>query len=168
VRKKVMYDARLFLTFLFMVVHVAGARTAIAAEDTSPPLATSHEVNIVRQVATALAVGRDAVRDLRGPPIENSKLDRLKLATPGMDCGIDRALVYVACHSASLNKKEAEGLFTKIMDDVESALPSDRWRQLEGVPRAGLIRSIRYFYRKTAAQIDVDIVAHPTGEIQRF
>jgi hypothetical protein len=85
-----------------------------------------------------------------------------------MDCGIDRALFYVACHSASLNKKEAEGLFTKIMDDVESALPSDRWRQLEGVPRAGLIRSISDFHRKTAAQIDVDIVAHPTGEAQPF
>lgn len=37
-----MYDARLFLTFLFMVVSLAGARTSIAAEDTSPPLATSH------------------------------------------------------------------------------------------------------------------------------
>jgi len=107
VRKKVMYDARLFLTFLFMVVSLAGARTSIAAEDTSPPLATSHEVNVAWQVATALAVGSDAVRDLRGPPIENSNLDQLKLATPGMDCGIDRALLYVACHSASLNKKEA-------------------------------------------------------------
>jgi hypothetical protein len=41
-RKKAMYDARLFLTFLFMVVSLAGARTSIAAEDTSPPLATSH------------------------------------------------------------------------------------------------------------------------------
>jgi hypothetical protein len=78
-----MYDARLFLTFLFMVVSLAGARTSIEAEDTSPPLATSHEVNIVRQVATALALGSDAVRDLRGPPIENSNLDQLKLATPG-------------------------------------------------------------------------------------
>jgi len=79
VRKKVMYDARLFLTFLFMVVSLAGATTSIAAEDTSPPLATSHEVNVAWQVATALAVGSDAVRNLRGPPIENSNLDRLDL-----------------------------------------------------------------------------------------
>jgi hypothetical protein len=147
-----MYDARLILTFLFMVVNLAGARTSIAAEDTSPPLATSHEVNIVRQVATALAVASDAVRDLRGPPIENSTLDRLKLATPGMDYGIDRAaLLYVACHSASLNKKEAEGLFTKIMDDVQTALPSDTWRQVEGISHSDVTRSISYYHRKSGA-----------------
>lgn len=45
----------------------------------------SHEVNVLRQVAIALAAGRDAIQDLRGPPIENSNLDRLKLPTPGMD-----------------------------------------------------------------------------------
>ena len=163
-----MYDARSFLTFLFMVVSLAGARTSIAAEDTSPPLATSHEVNIVRQVATALAVGSDAVRDLRGPPIENSNLDQLKLATPGMDCGIDRALLYVACHSASLNKKEVEGLFTKIMDDVQTALPSDTWRQVEGISHSDVTRSISYYHRKSGAQIDIDLVVHSAGEAQPF
>ena len=61
VRKKVMYDARLFLTFLFMVVSLAGARTSIAAEDTSPPPVTSQEVDVLRQVAIALAAGSDAM-----------------------------------------------------------------------------------------------------------
>jgi len=76
-----MYAARLFLTFLFIVVTLAAARTSIAAEDTSPPSVTSHEVNVVRQVASALAVGSDAVQNLRGPPIENSNLDRHNLCT---------------------------------------------------------------------------------------
>jgi hypothetical protein len=139
-----MYDARLFLTFLFMVVHVAGARTAIAAEDTSPPLATSHVVNIVRQVATALAAGTDAIQDLRGPPIEHSNLDRLKLPTPGMDCGIARSLMYVACHSASLNKEEAEAMFARMIEAMETALPSDSWRPVEGGPHVGLVPGITY------------------------
>jgi len=50
-----MHHARSVLTFLFIVVSLAGATTSIAAEDTSPPAATSHEVNVVRQVAIALA-----------------------------------------------------------------------------------------------------------------
>lgn len=133
-----MYAARSVLTFLFIVVSLAGATTSITAEDTSPPSATSHEVNVVRQVAIALAAGRDAVQNLRGHSIENSNLDRLKLPTPEMDCGIDRALVHVACNRASLNKKEAEGLFTKIMDEVEPALSSDTWRQVEGISHSDL------------------------------
>jgi hypothetical protein len=157
-----MYDARSVLTFLFIVVSLAGATTSIAAEDTSPPSATSHEVNIVRQVATALALGSDAVQDLRGPPIENSNLDQLNLATPGMDCGIDRALVYVACHSASLNKKEAEAMFARIIDVVETALPPDSWRPVQAVAGARLIRRISYHHLKSGARIDIDLVVHPT------
>ena len=121
---------------------------------------------MVRQVAIALAAGTDAIQDLRGPPIENSNLDRLKLPTPGMDCGIARSLIYVACHSASLNKKEAEAMFARIIDDVQTALPSDSWRPVEAVPHAGLIRTISYQHWKSGARIDIDLVAHPTGKAQ--
>ena len=117
-----MHHARSFLTVLFLVGSLAGAMRAIAAEDTSPPSVTSHEVNVLRQVAIALAAGGDAIQDLRGPPIEHSNLDRLKLPTPGMDCGIARSLIYVACHSASFNKKEAEAMFARIIDDVQDCL----------------------------------------------
>ena len=75
-----MHHARSFFTVLFLVGSLAGATGAITAEDTSPPSVTSHEVNVLRQVAIALATGSDAIQDLRGPPIENSNLDRLKLA----------------------------------------------------------------------------------------
>ena len=154
--------ARSFLTVLFLVGSLAGAATpAIAAEDTSPPAVTSHEINVVRQVAIALAAGSDAVQDLRGPPIENSNLDRLKLPTPGMDCGIARSLMYVACYSASLNRNEAEAMFARIIDDVQTALPSHSWRPVETGPHAGLIRNSSYQHRKSGARIDIDLVPRP-------
>ena len=162
-----MRNARSFFIVLFLAGSLAGATRAIAAEDTSPPSVTSHEVNVLRQVAIALAAGRDAIQDLRGPAIENSNLDRLKLATPGMDCGIARSLIFVSCHSASFNnKKEAEALFTRIIDDGQAALPSDSWRQVEAVPHTGLIRTISYHHWKSGAQIDVDLMVQPIGQAQ--
>jgi hypothetical protein len=159
-----MYNSRSFLTVLFLVGSLAVAARVIAAEDTSAPPVTSQEVNVLRQVAIALAAGSDAIQDLRGPPIENSNLDRLNLPTPGMDCGIDRSFMYVACNSASLNKEEADGLFSRIIGDVQTALPSDTWRQVEGVSHAGLSRSISYYHQKSDARIDVDLVVYLTGE----
>ena len=158
--------AKSFLTVLFLVGSLAGATRAITAEDTSPPSVTSHEVNVLRQVAIALATGSDAIQDLRGPPIEHSSMDRLKLPTPGMDCGIARSLIYVACHSAAMNKTEAEAMFARMIDYGQAALPSDSWRQFEPVPYTGLIRTISYQHWKSGAQIDVDLVAQPTGEAQ--
>ena len=162
-----MRNARSFLTVLFLVSSLAGALPAVAAEDSSPPSAMSHEVNVLRQVAIALAAGSDAIQDLRGPPIENSNLDRLKLPTPGMDCGIARSLIYVSCHSAWFNnKKEAEAMFARIIADAQAALPSESWEQVEEVPYIGLIRSIKYHNWKSGAKIDVDLLAQPTGEAQ--
>jgi hypothetical protein len=71
-----MHHARSFLTVLFLVGSLAGTTRAIAAEGISPPSVTSHEVNVLRQVAAALVAGNHAIRDLRGPPIEHSNLDR--------------------------------------------------------------------------------------------
>jgi hypothetical protein len=165
-----MHNARSFVTVLFLAGSLAGAMQAIASEvNSSPPSVTSYQVNVLRQVAVALAAGRDAIQDLRGPAIENSNLDRLKLATPGMHCGISRSLIFVSCHSASFNnKKEAEALFTRITDDAQAALPSDSWRRVEAVPVAppGLIRTISYHNWRSGAQIDVDLMVQPTGQAQ--
>ena len=159
-----MHHARSFFTVLFLVGNLAGAKPAIAAEDTSPPSVTSHEVNVLRQVAIALAARSDAIQDLRGPPIENSNLDRLKLPTPGMDCGIARSLIFVVCRSASLNKKEAEAMFARMIDVGQGGLPPDSWRQVEDVPGVGLIRSISYHHLKSGAKIDLDLVVTPQGK----
>jgi hypothetical protein len=158
--------AKSFLSFLFLLGSLTGATRAIAAEDTSPPSVTTHEVNVLRQVAIALAAGDHAIQDLRGLPIENSNLDRLNLATPGMDCGIARTLMFVLCRSASLNKKEAEAMFARMIDVGQGGLPSDSWRQVEDVPGVGLIRSISYHHLKSGAKIDLDLVVYPSGEAE--
>ena len=161
-----MRNARSFFIVLFLVGSLTGAMRAIAAEDTSPPSVTTHEVNVLRQVAIALAAGDHAIQDLRGPPIEHSNLDRLNLATPGMDCGIARTLMFVVCRSASLNKKEAEAMFARMIDVGQGGLPSDSWRQVEDVPGVGLIRSISYHHLKSGAKIDLDLVVYPSGEAE--
>ena len=161
-----MQVARTFLTVLLLVGSLAGAMRATTAEKTSPPSDTSDPVNVVRQVAIALTAGTDAIQDLRGPPIESSNLDRLKLPTPGMDCGIARSLLYVACHSTSFNKNEAEAMFARIMDDVQTALPSDSWRAVEAEPQVDSIRIRSYYHLKSGAQIDIDLVAGAGGDAQ--
>ncbi|MGE5852234.1 MAG: hypothetical protein ACM35E_03755 [Deltaproteobacteria bacterium] len=165
-KKNAMYAAKSILAILFLVANLASANPAIGAEDTSGPSDTSYKVNVVRQVAIALTAGTNAIQDLRGPPIEHSNLDRLKLPTPGMDCGIARSLIYVACHSASMNKTEAEAMFAQIMDDVQTALPSDSWRPVEHVSHADLMRIRSYYHLKSGAQIDIDLVAGPGGDQQ--
>jgi|SRR5215468_9559219 F-type H+-transporting ATPase subunit alpha len=64
-----MHNARSFFIALFLACSFAGASPATEAEHTSPPAVTSHEINVVRQVAIALAAGSDAVQDLRGKRI---------------------------------------------------------------------------------------------------
>ena len=158
--------SRTFLIVLLLVGSLAGAMRATAAEETSPPSDTSDPVNVVRQVAIALTAGTDAIQDLRGPPIESSNLDRLKLPTPGMDCGIARSLLYVACHSTAVNKNEAESMFARIMDDVQTALPSDSWTAVEAAPHVDSIRIRSYYHHKSGAQIDIDLVAGPGMDAQ--
>ena len=72
-----MGNTRSFFIVLFLAGSFAGASPATAAEHTSPSSARSHEVNVIRQVAMAVAAGSEAIEDLRGPPSEHSNLDRL-------------------------------------------------------------------------------------------
>jgi hypothetical protein len=83
-----------------------------------------------------------------------------------MDCSIARSVIYVACYSAPLNKNEAEAMFARIMDDVQTALPSDSWIPVEAVPYADLIRIRSYYHLKSGAQIDIGLVGYPSGKAQ--
>jgi hypothetical protein len=65
-----------------------------------------------------------------------------------------------------MNKTEAEAMFARIMDDVQTALPSDSWTPVEAAPHVDSIRIRSYYHLKSGAQIDVDLVAQPTGEAQ--
>src|ERR1700751_1611612 len=133
-----MNHARSFLTALFLVGSLVGG-TATASEDTpSPQPVTSQEVNVLRQIAIALAAGSDAMEQLRGSPIDHYNLDQLKLEIPGMECGIARSLVSVACYGTGLDdKKEAENIFSRMIACVQAALPSDSWIQLQAAPHVG-------------------------------
>jgi hypothetical protein len=71
-----MHRARSISIALFSTGSFAGASRVTAAEHNSPPSA-SHEVNVMWQVANALAAGSEAIEDLRVPPIEHFQPDRL-------------------------------------------------------------------------------------------
>ncbi len=159
-----MHDARSFFTVLFLASTLAGVSPAIAAEGTSPPSGTSHEVTYCAKLPLALAAGNHTIQDLRGPPIDNSNLDWLNVPTPGMDCGIARTLMFVVCRSASFNREDAEAMFARMMDYGQAGLSSAGWRQVEDVPHVGLIQSISYHHLKSGARIDLDLVVHPTGK----
>jgi hypothetical protein len=161
-----MQDAKSPLVLLLLIGSLLGTTLSIAAEDTSPPSSMSYEVKVLAQVAGALAAGINAVRNLDGPPIENSNLDRLNVATPGMDCGVDRSLAFIVCRSPSLNREDAEAMFARMMEYGQAGLSSTSWRQVEETPRAGLTRSISYKHLKSGAHIDLDLVVYPTGEVE--
>src|SRR5499433_1881430 len=129
----------------------------------------SQESNALRQVAIGLSGDSEAIRALHGLPYEDDNRDRLEPPIPGLDCGIDRNLSYVSCYSALItDQKEAENVFTRLLADVEAALPSGRWQPVTAVPTLGSIRSVSYEDEKTAAQIDIELLAQTKAEAQFF
>jgi hypothetical protein len=170
-----MYSARLILGLLLFLSTLAGAKPGFSFEDSpsmvpkarnSPAFQSSEASNVLGQIAVALAGGSEAMRALRGSPYEDDQKDRLQPPLPGMDCGIDRILSYVSCYSAPIdNEKEAENVFTRLVDDVKAALPSDRWGPVQATPRLGSVRSISYEDRKSA-RIDIELLVSSTMEVQ--
>jgi hypothetical protein len=168
-----MNRATSILAVLF-VLSSLGGKTAFASEETSsmrmktrtsPPIQSSQESKVLRQLAVALAGGSEAMRPLRGSPYEDDEKDRLQLPIPGMDCGIDRILSYVSCYSRIIpNEKEADNLFAELINEVEAALPSGSWQKVNRMPAISSIRSNTYEDQNSGAQIDVDLVAQPTPE----
>jgi hypothetical protein len=171
-----MYPARSILAALYFLSSLGGAKAAFASEDSSPmameteaspAFQSSPESNVLRQIAIALAGGSEAMRALRGSPYPDDQRDRLEPPLPGMDCGIDRIQSYVSCYSAVINnEKEAENVFTQLVDDVKAALSSDRWRPIKVMPRLGSSRRISYEDRESGAQIDIELLVQPTTEVQ--
>jgi hypothetical protein len=162
-----MQHAKACLILLLLLGGLRGGTPAIASADDSPASAMNQQRSVLQQVASALAARDNDMQDLRGPPIENSNLDQLKLPVPGMDCGIARPLIFVVCHSVWMNnKKEAEDMFIRIIDDVKTVLPSDSWKPIETAAYTGLLRSVSYHDRKSGAKIDFDLLFDRTGEGQ--
>jgi hypothetical protein len=143
--------------------------TAFASEHVASTLETSEsvqssqtnqETGALRRLALALSAGNEAMRPLRGSQTEAGQKDRLKLSIPGMACDVDRIVSYVSCYSSLIRDKEEAGhLFTEFVEELQSILPSDRWRRIQEEPRLDSIRSYTYEDQESDAHIDIDLVA---------
>ena len=77
-----------------------------------------------------------------------------------MNCYLDRIAIHVSCHSSLVDtEEEAVTLFSRVVDEVQAALPSDRWRGMRKEPGTASIRSYTYEDQRSNAHIDIDITA---------
>jgi len=168
-----MNRATSIMTALFFVGSLSAGKASFASEETSsvgantriapPSSETSQERNVLRELAVALAAGGEALSSFRGSAIEHKEgKDRLDPAIPGMDCAIDRIVSYVSCYGAAIGSKEkADHRFIELIDELQAALPSDRWRGVETEPRIDSMRSYSYEDQDSDAHIDIDLIGRP-------
>jgi hypothetical protein len=132
--------------------------------DIHPSSGTSQQSNALRSLALALSSGKEkALRPFRGSRSEDDPdKDRLNPLI-GMNCYLDRIAIHVSCHSSLVDtEEEAVTLFSRLVDEVQAALPSDRWRGMQKEPGTAWIRSYTYEDQTSNAYIDIDIT-HRTG-----
>src|SRR6266568_1881176 len=121
---------------------------------------TNQETSALGRLALALSAGNDAMRPLRGSQTEYREKDRLNPPIPDMECDVDRIVSYVSCYSSVIGTREEAGdLFTRFVAELQSTLPSDRWRKIKDEPRINSIRSYIYEDQHSAAHIDLDLIA---------
>src|SRR5918992_970354 len=128
-----------YLTAVFLAGSLVSAGPAVAWDDdvftgqansdNQRSDDTTRETSALRRLALGLSSGRESVRALRGSQSENNHdKDRLELPIVEMKCDIDRIAHYVSCYSFPIHtEEEAETLFTRLIDDLQAGLPSDRW-----------------------------------------
>jgi hypothetical protein len=120
---------------------------------------TNQETSALRRLAAALSAGNEAMRPLRGSQTEYREKDRLKLPIPGMECDVDRIVNYVSCYSSVIGSREEAGdRFIQFVDELQSALPSDRWRKVKEEPRIDSTRRYTYQDQDSNAHIDIDLI----------
>jgi hypothetical protein len=165
---------RMKITTQLLAALILGGRltitgTAFASEqvvskqvtsESVPSDQTNQETNALGRLALALSAGNEAMRSLRGSQTEHGEKDRLKLPIPDMECDVDRIVSYVSCYSSVIGTREEAGnLFTRFVDELQSTLPSDRWRKVKEEPRIDSIRSYTYTDQESDAHIDIDLIA---------
>ena len=120
----------------------------------------NQETSALGRLALALSAGNDAMRPLRGSQTEYREKDRLKLPIPGMECDVDRIVNYVSCYSSMIGTREEAGnRFIRFVNELQSALPSDRWRKIQEEPRIDSTRSYTYEDQDSDAHIDIELIA---------
>jgi hypothetical protein len=163
-----------YLAGLLVAGSLVAAGTTIASGDVLSgqvnsdiqPSDETKETGALGRLALALSFGREAMRNLRGSQSEaNNNKDRLEPPIVGMECNIDRIANYVSCYSSPVHtEEEAETLFSRLLDELQAALPSDRWRGMQKEPGTASIRSYTYEDQRSKAHIDIDIIARPKPE----
>jgi hypothetical protein len=171
-----MKTAAVFLAAIALAGGVAAASTTIASNDLlakqvtdelRPAGNTVDGTGGLGYLALALSSGNQAMRSLRGTASNYDEKDTLSVSIPNMDCSMDRIANYVSCYSDTLSSKEdANRVFTRYIDELQSTLPSDSWRKVKTEPEVGSIRSYSYVDQTSDAHIDIDLVAQslPDGE----
>jgi hypothetical protein len=125
-----------------------------------PSMETGERTSALRDLAVAISSGSAAMGPFHGSRSEDEEnKDNLIPSIPGMQCYIDRTLNYVSCYSSPLGSGEAGDLFTRLIDELKSALPADRWRGVKREPVSDSIQSYLYEDQKSDAHIDIDLIA---------
>jgi hypothetical protein len=165
---------RMKITTQLLAALILGGRltitgTAFASEqvvskqvtsESVPSDQTNQETNALGRLALALSAGNDAMRPLRGSQTGYREKDRLDPPVPDMECDVDRIASYVSCYSSAMGTREEAGnLFTRFVDELQSTLPSDRWRKVKEEPRIDSSRSYTYVDQESDAHIDIDLIA---------
>src|SRR2546422_5543802 len=134
--------------------------SSVVTSESLPPGQTNQETSALGRLALALSAGNEAMRPLRGSQTEYREKDRLKLPIPGMECDVDRIVNYVSCYSSMIGTREEAGdRFIRFVDELQSALPSDRWRKAKEELRIDSTRSYTYEDQGSDAHIDIDLIA---------
>ena len=164
---------------LHLIASLVATGTAIASEDVlskpvkadiQPSSKVSQRNSALSSLALALSSGKDAMRPFGGSGSENGPhKDRLNPPIAGMDCYLDRITTHVSCFSSPVDtEEEAETLFSRLVDELQVALPSDRWTGTRRESRTGMasIRSYTYDDQNSNGHIDIDITAGtgPSGQ----
>ena len=121
---------------------------------------TNQETSALGRLALALSAGNDAIGPLRGSQTEYREKDRLKPPIPGRACDVDLIVSYVSCYSSVIGtREEAVERFIEIVNELQSALPSDRWRKVKEEPRIDSTRSYTFEDQGSDAHIDIELIA---------
>jgi hypothetical protein len=163
---KIRFFALVLLAANFGPSNTMGASPDVLYEQRNiqPMEDTAGERSAIGRLASALSSGRAAMGDFHGPRIENNSYkSALNPPLAGLECSIDRIASYISCYSAPIaSEDEAVNRFTQVVDELQSALPSERWTG-KSTPETASIRSYTYRDQNSGAHIDIDIIVQAGG-----
>jgi len=138
-----------------------GRESQEKSNNLQPSIEIGERTSALRDLALAISSGSAAMGPFHGSrSADEENKDNLNPPIPGLQCYVDRILNYVSCYSSPLGShREADDLFSRLIDELRAALPADRWTGVKREPVIDSIRSYLYEDRKSEAHIDIDVIA---------